>query len=78
MGIHRGKSIECSRFDRGCKYLLGLGSSSKISGIKFQKGLRLACESRTGVEVRRYKDSLRYGKIIDELEVSLIPFRNMP
>ena len=42
---------------------VSLGSSSKIMG-SHPRSLHLAHGKQEGVEERRYKDSLRYGKII--------------
>ena len=68
--MHRGKSIKSPRFDRGGEYLLGkFRQFLKDHGITSYKSA-LGSLQQEGVAERRNKDSLRYGKIIDELCMS--------
>ena len=68
--MHRGKSIKSPRFDRRGEYLLGeFRQFLKDHGITSQKSAPGSLKQE-GVAERRNKDSLGYGKIIDELCMS--------
>ena len=67
MENHRGKSIKFLRSDRRDEYLLGeFRQLLKDYGISSQKSAPGSLKQE-GVAERRNKDSLGYGKIIDEL-----------
>ena len=68
--MHRGKSVKCPRFNRRGAYLLGEFSQFlKDHGIASQMSTPSLLKQE-GVAKRRNKESLGYGKIIDELCIS--------
>ena len=68
--MHQDKSIKFPRFDCRGEYLLGeFRKFLKDHGITSQKPAPSSLKQE-GVAKRRNKDSLGYGKIIDELCMS--------
>ena len=65
--MHQGKTIKCSRSNRGDEYLLGESRQFlKDHEITSQKSTPCLLKQE-GIAERRNNYSLGYGKIIDEL-----------